>query len=89
MLRSGDQPALDRVLMQVIQLLLHHFLTRNGLGMKPLLPDLMDTFLFVRRSKKAQLVQQPLAVFGLQLVQNPLGRVSLEIGHHPGEFRAG
>ena len=70
MFRSGYQPTLDRVIMQVLQLLQHDLITPDGLRMRAFLPDLMNTFELMRRSKILELIQKPVASFRFQEIQN-------------------
>ena len=89
MLRPCHEPSFYGVLVQVIQLLFHHFIAGVSLRMKSLLPDLMRAFGFMRRTEKAELVQEPLAIFLLQLIEKALRCVALEVGHDAGEVGRG
>ena len=65
MLRDGYQPALDRVLVQILQLLQHDLVTYDGLRMRAFLPNLMDALRLMCGAKILELVQEPLTTFRL------------------------
>ena len=57
MLRSGHQTALNRVLVNIIQLLQHHLVTANFLRMGTFLPNLMPTLCLMFGAKILKLIQ--------------------------------
>ena len=61
MLRRSNQSALNRIVVQVFQLLQHHLVSHYGLRVRPFLPKLVLTLGFVRRSMFVQLAQEPIA----------------------------
>jgi hypothetical protein len=89
MLLSRHQPTHDRVIVNILQLLGHHFITGDLLGMKSFLPDLVQALDLVRGPEILELIQQPFALLGLQLVQNSLRGVTLEISQDTRELRRG
>ena len=59
MLRCGHQTALNRIIVQVIQLLEHDRVAHDRLRMRSLLPDLMLAFDFMWCAVVAQFAEKP------------------------------
>jgi hypothetical protein len=89
MCRIIDVAALDRIQMDVLQFLSHHFLIHDLLGMTPLLPYLVLAILLVPGLEKAQPFQQCLDVPRLQVIHNLSGGEGLEIANLLGDGRRG
>lgn len=89
MFGRGDQSARHGVAVQILDLLQHHLVAGDGHGMKALLPDLTFAVRFVGGVEVRELMEQPVAVFGLQLIENPPGGVPLEIAHDAHEIGRG
>ena len=62
MLRCGDQAALNRIIVQVFQLLKHHLVAHDRLRMRSLLPDLILAFGLVWCAAVAKFAEEPGAV---------------------------
>ncbi len=69
-----------RVVVEIVQLLEHHFVGNNRLGVESLLPNLVGRG-FVGRAVIAQLIEQPIALFLGQALQDAACREFLEVGH--------
>ena len=63
MLRGSHQPALDRVIVQIFELLQHDLVTQDGLWMRAFLPNLISAFELMCHAKISELIQQPLTTF--------------------------
>jgi len=66
MLRDGDQPALDRVLVQIFQLLQHDLVTHDSLRMRAFLPNVIGAIDLMCCAKILELIQEPLTSFRFQ-----------------------
>ena len=75
--------------MQVVQLLRHHFVAADGLGMHALLPHLMIARFFVCCTIISQLIEQPFAPFGFELFDQSLRRESFQSAKGAGEIGTG
>ena len=64
-LRRGDEAALDRVIVDVVDLLIHHLITVDFLRVRAFLPDLMAAFGFVLPAKIIEFAEEPGVVFRL------------------------
>ena len=88
MFRRSHKTALDRVLMQIFQFLLHDGVIANCLWMHTFLPDLMLAGSLVLSAMQRQLIEKPVAFFEFQLLENDLGSESLEGAQGCGEIRS-
>jgi len=77
MLRRNDPPAFDRIIVQVIDLLPHDLIAHDSLRMRSLLPDLVSIGL-VFAAVELELVQKPIAPFGLELLHDLAGGETLD-----------
>ena len=59
MLRRRYEASFHRIIVDVIQLLLHHHIIGNRLGMQALLPDLMFARRLMHRPGRSQPLQKP------------------------------
>ena len=89
MLRQGDNAAGDRVIVQVCQLLKHHFIAHNRLRMRALLPELMLTLQFVRRATIFELMKQPIASLGFELCDQGARGMAFEVREDTRQIRCG
>ena len=74
MFRRGHEATLHGIVMQVVQLLVHHFVAADGLRMHALLPHLMFARFFVRGTIISQLIKKPFAPLGFYLFNQGLRR---------------
>jgi len=81
MLRCIHEAALDRVKVQVFELLQHRCITDDGLRVESLLPHLMGALLLMRGATVRELIEQPGARFDFEQFENPARGVALEIRH--------
>ena len=65
-----DQPAFDRIMVHVFQLLQHDLIAQDRLRMRAFLPDLMLALGLVQPALKAQLAEEPIAMFGFELFED-------------------
>ena len=72
MLRRNHPSALDRIIVQILQLLSHHGVIRDNLRMRALLPDLILVW-FMRSTVIAKLIQKPFSILPGKLLQNFCG----------------
>jgi hypothetical protein len=75
--------------MNIIELLLHHFVALNPLWMIALLPELVHALCFVLGSEVEELIEQPLHIFILQMREDLLGGVALQVCHDSRKVRGG
>ena len=66
MFRRRNQSALYRVIVEIVQLLLHHLVIGYFLRMRSFLPHLMHAFHLVLRTEILELIQEPLHIFRFQ-----------------------
>jgi len=64
-LRRSNEPTFDGVVMDVVNLLLHHFVAIDLLRVGTFLPDLMAAFGFVLPAKIIEFAEEPGVVFRL------------------------
>ena len=86
MLGRCHQPGPHGVIVQIFQLLEHHFVPSDGLRMKSLLPDLMSAE-FVFGLVKCELIQQPIALCFCKLLKDAAGGEFFDIRDHAAEVR--
>ncbi len=89
MFRANDQTAHDRVIVNVVDLLEHHFIRFDLLRMNAFLPDLMLLVLLVRRAVIGELVDQPLPLFQPNLREQGMRGEALEMAQCGGQVGAG
>lgn len=89
MFRGRDQPAFDRIIVQIFQLLKHDLIAHDRLRMRSFLPDLMLALNLVGRTLIVQLAQEPIAVFGSKLFDYSTGGVALQIGKNSAKLGRG
>ena len=65
MLLRGDETAFDRVVIDVVDLLIHHLITVDFLRVRAFLPDLMAAFGFVLPAKIIEFAEEPGVVLRL------------------------
>jgi len=87
--RRRDESTLHGVIVEIVQLLPHHLVISHFLRMRSFLPYLMRALPLVFRAEVLELIQYPLHVFLLQLLQNALCGVPLEISQNAREIRGG
>lgn len=75
--------------MQVFQLLKHDRIAHDGLRMRSFLPDLILAFGFVWRALVAQLAQQPVTTFFLQVFEDSSRGMAFQIGQDASQLRRG
>jgi hypothetical protein len=75
--------------MDVVQLLEHHRVVEDGLGMVAFLPDLIAAMSFVGLAKRLESIEQPAASFAGNLLQKAAGGEFLQVAHHGWEIRGG
>ena len=83
------QPALDRVVMQIRQLLEHYFIAPDGLGVGTFLPDLMRALELVMQAKVLELIEEPIGSFSLYKLQELLSGVPFEISEDTRQLAGG
>ena len=85
MLRPCHQPSLNRVIVDIIEFLQHHLVGVNLLRVRAFLPYLMSAFGLMLGAKILELIQQPIAGFLFELVENSLRSMAFEISEHARE----
>jgi len=97
LMRGGIAPVFGRsdpssaqwVMMDVVQLLEHHRVVEDGLGMVAFLPDLITAVGLVGLAKRFQAIKEPAASFAIKLLQETAGGEFLQVAHDSGEVRGG
>ena len=89
MLRRRHQPALHRIIVEVLEFLKHDRVARDGLRVHALLPNLMVTRSFVFGPIEPKLVQQPATTIRVQLPQQFVGGEFLKVGDRARQFGPG
>lgn len=84
-----DEPAFDRIIVQIFQLLKHDGVAHDCLRVRTFLPDLMLALGLGGRSLLAQLAEEPVAPFGFQLIDEPPGRVAFQVSQDASEIGSG
>ena len=69
MLRRDDHSPQRWIIVNIIQLLLHHLIASNLLRMHTLVPNLMRTVPLMLCTVIGKLIEQPFALFQLDLLQ--------------------
>ena len=88
MLRRRDPPAFHRIIVQILQLLVHHRVIGDNLRMRALLPDLVFVW-FVCRTPVTKLLEQPGPSFHRKLENDFAGRKTFEITQDSRQVRRG
>jgi hypothetical protein len=88
-LGTHDQAALNRVVVNVIDFLLHHFIRIDLLRVNAFLPDLMLLEFLVRCAEIGELIDQPVTLFQFNLRQERMGGEALELAQGVRQIGAG
>ena len=84
-----NQPPQHRIVVNIIQFLLHHLVTSDFLRMQALLPHLVRAVPLMQRTIISELIEQPFALLHLDLLQQGARRKSLEIRQRIRQVRRG
>jgi len=68
MFRRSNKSTLHGILVQIVQLLTHHFIATDNLWMHSLLPNLMLAGCFMGRTVMGQLLQKPFSTLRFELL---------------------
>ncbi len=79
MLRRDNKPTQNGIIVNIIQLLLHHLIAPNLLWMHSLLPHLMRAIPLMQRTIIGELIEQPFALLHFDLLQQSACSESFEI----------
>lgn len=89
MLGRSDQPALHRIVVQILQLLWHHLISHDRLRIHSSLPDLVLALGFVLRTVVGELIEGPVAPFPRQLREDLAVSELLQVAAALAYLRAG